>query len=411
MVLTLALAAVLAPPHVQATLKVPTGPAVAGRAVAATLVLRPAPRARPVVVARRAGTKARRFSARAIGPGRYRVRLTFPSSGRWRLSARIGARELKLRSLVVRPMPPPRSPLPGATAYRVCGGASTPPYQQYGLAIGFGSAWVGCGPQQEIQRYDLGTGRLVAHVRLPGVQVWSVTAGEGAVWAIELGGNTAYRINPASNRVAARIALGASVPYIWAGAGAFWAADDPGRELVRVDPKTNTVVARIPSGNGTSAFTTDGTFVWVLNHRENTLDRIDTRTNSITRLSGGLGPADTSAVERIALFGGILWATGRGSDLLRVSPTSGAVLGSTEIGPAGIDVVTDGSNLWAAAYDAAAEPRGDPIAGAVHRLAADGSLLQTVTPTKRLFVNGLAAVNGQLWVFDSVAGLLLRLPA
>src|SRR4051794_32174331 len=137
MFLTLALVAALAPPHVQATLKVPTGTTVAGRVVVATLLLRPAPRVRPVVIARQSGAKPRRFSARATGPGRYRVRLSFPSSGRWRLSARIGARELRLRSLLVRPLPPPTSPLPGAAAFRACGGAATP-YQQYALAIGFG---------------------------------------------------------------------------------------------------------------------------------------------------------------------------------------------------------------------------------------------------------------------------------
>jgi streptogramin lyase len=229
--------------------------------------------------------------------------------------------------------------------------------------------------------------------------------------AVALHGTVVYRIAPASNRVAAQIGLGTEVPYLWAGAGALWVADDPGRALVRVDPGTNRPGARIPVGDGPAGFVVDGGYIWVLNHRENSLDRIDPGTNAVVRMASGLGPADNSAAERIASFGGSLWVTGRGLDLLRVSPVTGAVLGTTEIGPAGVDVRSDGVNLWLVSYDAAAEPRGDPVAGAVLRIAADGSVRSSVAPTRRLFANGVAAADGALWLLDSVAGLLLRLPA
>ena len=133
-----------------------------------------------------------------------------------------------LRSVTVVPVPPPTSPLPGATAFRVCGG-NAEPYLQYGLALGFGSAWVACRSQSEVQRIDRATGQIVAHIRLPGVSVWSVAAGEGAVWAISLRGSTVYRIDPLTNQVAAQIPLDAGVPYLWAGGGAVWAADDDGQ--------------------------------------------------------------------------------------------------------------------------------------------------------------------------------------
>jgi sugar lactone lactonase YvrE len=332
-----------------------------------------------------------------------------PRAGKWRLSARVGKRSFALRSVVVRPLPPPVSPLPGATAFRVCGGAAIP-YPQYALAVGFGSAWVACVRQSEVQRISLATGQVTARIRVP-VPVWSIAAGEGAVWAVALHGTVVYRIAPASNRVAAQIGLGTEVPYLWAGAGALWVADDPGRALVRVDPGTNRPGARVPVGDGPAGFVVDGGYIWVLNHRENSLDRIDPGTNAVVRMASGLGPSDNSAAERIASFGGSLWVTGRGLDLLRVSPATGAVLGTTEIGPAGVDVRSDGVNLWPVSYEAAAEPRGDPVAGAVLRIAADGSVRSSVAPTRRLFANGVAAVDGALWLLDSVAGLLLRLPA
>jgi DNA-binding beta-propeller fold protein YncE len=170
-------------------------------------------------------------------------------------------------------------------------------------------------------------------------------------------------------------------------------------------------VARLPVGDGPAGFVFDGTYVWVLNHRENSLDRIDPATNTVVRRANGISPAANSAAERIASFGGLLWVTGRGLDLLRVSPANGAVLGQTEIGPAGVDVRSDGTNLWVVAYEQAAEVRGDPVAGAVLRVAADGSVISRVAPTKRLWANGVVAADGRLWVLDSVMGLLLRLPA
>ena len=44
-------------------------------------------------------------------------------------------------------------------------------------------------------------------------------------------------------------------------------------------------------------------------------------------------------------------------------------------------------------------------------IAADGSVSSSVAATRRLFANGVVAVDGALWVLDSVAGLLVRLPA
>ncbi len=298
--------------------------------------------------------------------------------------------------------------MPGATAVRVCGGAREP-YLQYGLALGFGSAWVACRNQSEVQRIDQATGRVLARIPLPGVSVWSVAAGEGGVWAISLRGSTVYRIDPAANRVVAQITLTAGVPYIWAGGGAVWAADDDGNALIRIDPQANAQVARISVGNGPAGFAFDGSFVWILNHRENTLDEIDPVHNTVTRRGTALAGMDAAA-ERIEAFGGALFVTGRGLDLLRVSP-EGSSLGQTEIGAGGIDVVSEGANLWVVPYEAAADLRGEPIADAVLRLDASGAITNRIVPTRQLHANGVAAADGQLWLFDAVAGLLVRLPA
>jgi streptogramin lyase len=291
----------------------------------------------------------------------------------------------------------------------VCGGAGTP-YPQYAVAFGAGSVWVACPRLEAVQRIDPETGRVVAQIAFPGVRMHTVTASDEAVWAIALPDSIGRRIDPATNRVAARVPFGVEAPYLWAAAGALWIADDSGRAIVRLDPATNRVVARYPVGDGPAGFATDGRSVWILNHRENSLDRIDIASGTVTRLASGLGPADNAAAERIALAAGSLWITGRGLDLMRVDPNTGAVLGRTEIGPAGIDVAASGGSVWVASYEAVAEPRGDPVLGALHRIdPATGTVVATSEPTAQTFADGFAVGGGHLWMVDSVHGLLLRL--
>src|SRR5262249_62254497 len=122
-----------------------------------------------------------RFGGRRLAAGHYRVALRLPRAGRWRLAARVGSTSVPLRTIRVAEAPPPTSPLPGATAFRVCSGASIP-YPQNALALGFGSVWVACSAQGLIQRVDSRTGRVVARIAVP--SAWTVAAGALAVWAL-----------------------------------------------------------------------------------------------------------------------------------------------------------------------------------------------------------------------------------
>jgi hypothetical protein len=313
--------------------------------------------------------------------------------------------DVRLRRARVLPLPPPASPLPGATAVRVCRGAAIP-YTQNGLAVGFGSAWVVCTRSRRVERIT--GGKIVATIALP-VEPWAIAAGEGAVWALARDGSTIYRISPAANGLSGHVDLGANGVYLWALADAVWVADDAGSTLTRLDPTGLRVAARLPVGDGPSGLAFDGAYLWLVSHRENSLERIDPSTNGVTRIASPLSPPATSAAERIAALGGSLWITGRGLDLLRRAP-SGSALETVEVGPAAMDVVTDGSSLWTAAFTPAAGRRGDPVAGELLRVDPSGAIAERVPALRRLFVDGLAAEPGALWLYDGVAGLLVRLP-
>ena len=169
-----------------------------------------------------------------------------------------------------------------------------------------------------------------------------MAAGGGAVWTVGRG-TTLTRVDTATGGTAQTTLPGESA-YAWFAAGSVWVADDSRSKLLRIDPATRQTRADIATGSGTSSLVTDGTRAWITNHREATLDRIDLATNAVTHL--GTLPGD--APERMTLAAGSLWVTGRGTDLLRVNPETGAVQATVEIGTGGIDVAAAGGRIWVA---------------------------------------------------------------
>jgi sugar lactone lactonase YvrE len=166
------------------------------------------------------------------------------------------------------------------------------------------------------------------------------------------------------------------------------------------------VRAELSSGSGTSSFVTDGARAWITNHREATLDRIDLATNAVTRL--GTLPGD--APERMTLSAGSLWVTGRGTDLLRVSPETGAMQATVEIGTGGIDVAAAGGRIWVAAASAADDRQGLPVLERLYAVnPATNAIVETLTPAGRIVVDGVATDGTTLWIADVSGGRLYRL--
>ena len=188
--------------------------------------------------------------------------------------------------------------------------------------------------------------------------VWAITAGEGGVWAIALRGSMCTGWTPVEQGLRDDPLSGA-VPYAWAGGGALWAADDDGQALIRIDTGTNAQVARLPVGNGLAGFAFDGTFAWLLNHRENSLDRINPVDNAVTRMATILGGEQVAAERINGLRRRPLDHRPRPRPA-RVSRANGSVLGQTEIGAGGIDVVADGTNLGQSLRGDGRQ-RGEPI--------------------------------------------------
>jgi streptogramin lyase len=352
---------------------------------------------RPAVTARN-GITVQPVAVRRLGPSRYRLRAVFPFSGRWQLRAR---RRL-LGTVSVRPAPPLVSALPGAQASRLCG-ATGPPYPQYALSRdpATGALWASCRAQARLHRIDPQTGETRAILRLTSTP-YSIAAGLGAVWSAERGPSLT-RINPSTGR-ATTVFSGHEFAYIWTAIGSVWAAESADRILVRYDPATRSAVP-IPTGNGASGLAEDAGRIWIVNHRDGTLQRIDPATNTAVTLSRLPGDAP----ERMAYAAGSLWVTGRGTDLLRVDPNTGALQARIEIGAGAIDVQAAAHSIWVAAPTAEEDAQGNPVLDRLLRVdPATNAIVETVRPTGRVVVTGTASTGSAFWLADTVGGRIYR---
>ena len=164
----------------------------------------------------------------------------------------------------------------------------------------------------------------------------------------------------------------------------------------------------VEAGDGVSGFASDGRSVWIVSHRDNALTRVDVATGRATRVATALTPVDTTAAERIAYAHGALWITGRGLDLLRVDPATGAITRTVEIGPGGIEVLATGSRIVVSAATPRGARRGDPILGAF--VAVDAATGRAKPrKTAAAYANGLVLVGATAWSADTVNGRLTRI--
>jgi streptogramin lyase len=301
-----------------------------------------------------------------------------------------------------------RGSIPGADSIRACAAAGAY-WPTMALAVSGATAWIGCKEQNRIDVLRLPTGTRTAVVRLDG-PVTAVAAGLGALWALD-SSSTLYRIDPRRRLVVRRIPLGAAAAYnIWIGGGTVWVADDRAGLVLRVSPAANRVVARIPVGDGPADVVFAGRRAWVATHRDNTLYRIDTRTNRAEKLAV-LDRDQDAAVERLALSGGRLWATGRGVGLLEVDPETGAVIRTVDIGGTGIDIVAASGALWIPVRSHEVDRTGFPTVTSLRRIDRAGAVRVVATTDGRVDVHGLVAAGGSIWVADTTQGRLWRLPA
>ena len=262
--------------------------------------------------------------------------------------------------------------------------ASIPAPAVGGIAVGGGAVWVANMNPRTVTRIDPATNAVVATIPLGEPDyLWGPTRlafAHDSLWALDGKSNSVLRIDPQASRVVASIPLGTPTQVstgalgIVATSDAVWVAnrwpttEAPGGSVVRIDPQSNRIVARLalgsnPEGFGPTAITAGSSAIWVGVPSTRSIVRIDPATDSVAtevpklHCAGGqlaadessVWVADCTSVRRIdtgtnavattlpvpratgmgvlgIAFGlGSIWA--QAGPLVRIDPASGAVTG------------------------------------------------------------------------------------
>lgn len=204
-----------------------------------------------------------------------------------------------------------------------------------GLGAGAGSLWVEDTYSATVSRVSVRTAKRTAAIDVGGAP-YDATFAYGAAWATSHGGGELVRIDPTTNRVAARIPLDQATGVVGA-FGSVWATGADG--VIRVDPATNAVVARIPLP--TAGWTAAGAdAIWVTGPTG--LSRIDPASDTVTAtiaIAGNLGDP--------AVVGGKVWVPRiRAGRVAVVEPATNRVVETVKVGPGPFVVTEIDGEAW-----------------------------------------------------------------
>ena len=103
-----------------------------------------------------------------------------------------------------------------------------------GIAVGFGSVWVGLAGSNTVVRVNPQTGSVTSII--VGNGPGSLTVSTDAVWVVNTLGDTVSRINPDTNLVVDTIEVGKGPSGIAIAQGTVWVANEADGTLSRIDP-------------------------------------------------------------------------------------------------------------------------------------------------------------------------------
>jgi streptogramin lyase len=229
----------------------------------------------------------------------------------------------------------------------------SPPGSELG-AVGEGSLWLTQVAQGTVTRVDPATGRTVATIRVPGAEAprgIEAAVGPSAVWVtydLGLGGGIIARVDPATNTVAATVRIPDLPGDLAIGDRAVLVRTATDSSVAyQIDPATNRVAAKVPVCRGSNAVASGAGAFWITCD-QGTLLRVDPVAHRVAA-SVGLGGQAGSA-GRVAADGSVVWVANLGDTLFRVDSRSNTIVGSGSVtGPAGgyITDLTVGSNaVW-----------------------------------------------------------------
>ena len=137
------------------------------------------------------------------------------------------------------------------------------------VRAGLGGIWITYASEDRVVRVDPDTGQVVSTIEV-GSGPRFLAVGEGGIWVMNQGDGSVSHVDPTSNRVLATIAVDGEAIFggdVTVGAGFVWLRGS--RELVaQIDPATDRVVARIGSPQASGGVHAGEGQLWIAGHFE-----------------------------------------------------------------------------------------------------------------------------------------------
>jgi YVTN family beta-propeller protein len=207
-------------------------------------------------------------------------------------------------------------------------------------AIGCGAALAKPKPKPKLTPNP---GAIVKSTIRTGLQPCGEVEAAGAVWISTYLSSTLERINPATNKVTGKVAVGDKPCGLVAGFDSIWINAYGTNSVERVDPRTLKLTAHIPVGKAPFDVLVAAGSVWTTNNGDGSVSRIDPATNQVTStIRIGAGAAG------LAFAGGAVWvgATGPAEDVFRIDPATEAVTRVPIGEPGPVWFSSRGDELW-----------------------------------------------------------------
>ena len=176
-----------------------------------------------------------------------------------------------------------------------------------GIATGEGAVWVPDVGGDTIYKVDPATNAAVKKVPAKMASgEGTIGVGEGGVWVVteEKGDRTLVRFDPTSGAEEATISLPSSAVAVIVAYGSIWVTGDTKSELYRIDPKTNSIVSTIPMSSQPRFLAAGEDSIWVFNQGDGIVQRVDPSTNQVT---AEIDTGRPGGGGNIVVGGGYVW--------------------------------------------------------------------------------------------------------
>lgn len=220
------------------------------------------------------------------------------------------------------------------------------------MSVAFGSLWVANCKDGNLYRIDVKTAKVQAIIPTgianPKGET-NVVAGAGSIWVPSDGAGKVARVDPASNKVAASIAVDPGTFFLAFGFDSLWAVSSDQQSLQKIDPQTDSVAGKVKLGKQPGFLAAGEGAVWVQEQGDGTVARIDPATLQVaSRVKVG----ETLLYGDIDVGGGAVWLrTTEDQTFAVIDPQTMEILARAGK-PSGSGAVRyTPSGIWTSAHD------------------------------------------------------------